>query len=231
LTKETNRSGIQVACLDLAGTTVSDDGVVKQAFDTALAELGGAADGPDRARMGTYVRDTMGTSKIDVFRALFGDEDRAHQANTAFEDAFGRLISSGTVRPLPGASETIDALRSSGIRVALTTGFSVGTRSLLLDALGWQDVADLVLSPADVGRGRPYPDMVLGALMRLGADSVQAVAVAGDTAADMTAGVRAGASVVAGVLTGSGDRAGLLAAGATDILESVADLSRLVGIG
>jgi phosphoglycolate phosphatase len=122
-------------------------------------------------------------------------------------------------------------LRSSGIRVALTTGFSVGTRSLLLEALGWQDVADLALSPADVGCGRPYPDMVLGALMRLGAGSVQAVAVAGDTEADITAGVRAGALVGAGVLTGTGDRAGLLTAGATDILESVAELPRLVGIG
>ena len=66
--------------------------------------------------------------------------------------------------------------------------------------------------------------------MRLGADSVQAVAVAGDTEADMTTGVRAGASVVAGVLTGSGDRTRLLSAGATDILESVAELPWLVGI-
>lgn len=140
------------------------------------------------------------------------------------------MISSGAVRPLPGAAETINALRSNGIRVALTTGFSVETRSLLLDALGWKDLADLALSPADVGRGRPYPDTVLGAVMRLRADSVQAVAVAGDTEADMTTGVQAGASVVAGVLTGSGDRRRLLAAGATDILESVAELPRLVGI-
>ncbi len=231
MTSETNRAGIQVACLDLAGTTVSDDGLVEQAFDTALAELGVAADHPDRARMEAYVRDTMGTSKIDVFRALFLDEDRAHEANIAFEDAFGRLIGSGAVQPLPGAADTIKALRSNGIRVALTTGFSVGTRSLLLDALGWKDVADLALSPADVGRGRPYPDMVLGAVMRLGADSVQAVVVAGDTEADMATGVRAGASVVAGVLTGSGDRTRLLDAGATHILGSVAELPGLVGIG
>ena len=143
------------------------------------------------------------------------------------------LIGSGAVQPLPGAADTIKALRSNGIRVALTTGFSVGTRSLLLlDALGLEgDVADLALSPADVGRGRPYPDMVLGAVMRLGADSVQAVAIAGDTEADMATGVRSGASVVAGVLTGSGDRTRLLAAGATHILGSVAELPALVGIG
>jgi phosphoglycolate phosphatase-like HAD superfamily hydrolase len=46
----------------------------------------------------------------------------------------------------------------------------------------------------------------------------------------MTTEVRAGASLVAGVLTGSGDRTGLLAAGATHILGSVAELPGLVGI-
>jgi phosphoglycolate phosphatase-like HAD superfamily hydrolase len=113
--------------------------------------------------------------------------------------------------------------------LAASAATQVETRSLLLDALGWKDVADLALSPADVGRGRPYPDMVLGAVMRLGADSVQAVAVAGDTEADMSTGIRAGAAVVAGVLTGNGDRTRLLAAGATDILESVAELAPVDG--
>ncbi|HWF22521.1 MAG TPA: hypothetical protein VG226_10270 [Acidimicrobiales bacterium] len=46
----------------------------------------------------------------------------------------------------------------------------------------------------------------------------------------MSTGIRAGAAVVAGVLTGNGDRTRLLAAGATDILESVAELPGLVGI-
>jgi phosphoglycolate phosphatase len=69
-----------------------------------------------------------------------------------------------------------------------------------------------------------------GAVMRLGADSVQAVAVAGETEADMTTGIRAGASVAAGVPTGTGDRTRLPAAGATDILDSVAELPGLVGI-
>ena len=230
MSSDAGRTGIQLACLDMAGTTVSDGGLVEAAFDEALTELGIDAGDPDRARLDAYVRDTMGTSKIEVFRALFGDEVRAQAANVAFEEAFARSIRAGAFRPLPGAAETITALRSNGVQVALTTGFSVSTRLLLLDALGWHDMADLALSPADVGRGRPYPDMILGAVIRLGADSVRAVAVAGDTDADMVSGVRAGASVIAGVLTGSGDRSGLLAAGATAVLASVDELPRLVGI-
>jgi phosphoglycolate phosphatase len=217
--------GIQLACLDMAGTTVGDGGAVEQAFLSALDAL----EVPDARRpaMLAYVRETMGTSKIEVFRALFGDEQSASDANRAFESAYETGIDA--VRPIPGAAETIERLRASGLRVALTTGFSAHTRDLLLESLGWTSIADLVLSPSDAGRGRPFPDMVLTAVLRLRIDSVQAVAVVGDTVADITAGVRAGASVVAGVLTGTDDRSMLLHAGATHVFESVATLASIVG--
>jgi phosphoglycolate phosphatase len=222
---------MQLACLDMAGTAVADDGLVEQAFEATLGVMGVGAGDPDRVGMTAYVRDTMGTSKIEVFRALFGTEARAQTANTAFERAFADLVGSGVVRPLPGAADTIELLRSHRVRVALTTGFSAPTRTLVLKSLGWEDIADLVLSPSDAGRGRPYPDMILAAVVQLEIDSVQAVAVAGDTEADMVSGVRAGASVVAGVLTGSDDRARLLAAGATAVVASVVELPALLGIG
>lgn len=220
-----NTGGIQLACLDMAGTTVEDGGAVEQAFFFALDAL----EVPDERRpaMLAYVRETMGTSKIEVFRALFGEEQSASDANRAFEASYETGIDA--VRPIPGAAETIEGLQASGLRVALTTGFSARTRDLLLESLGWTSIADLVLSPSDAGRGRPFPDMVLTAVLRLRVDSVQAVAVAGDTAADMTAGVRAGASVVAGVLTGTDDRTRLLHAGATHVIESVVTLPRIVG--
>ena len=74
------------------------------------------------------------------------------------------------------------------------------------------------------GRGRPYPDMILTCVLRLGIDDVRAVAVAGDTESDIRSGLAAGASIVAGVLTGAHDRDRLLAAGATHVLDSVAEL-------
>lgn len=212
--------GIQLACLDMAGTTVEDGGAVEQAFLSALDVL--EVPGDDRPAMLTYVRETMGTSKIEVFRALFGDEERAGEANRAFESAYEAGVDA--VRPIPGAAETIEGLKARGLRVALTTGFSARTRDLLLETLGWTTIADLVLSPSDAGRGRPFPDMVLTAVLRLQVDAVQAVVVAGDTAADVTAGVRAGASVVAGVLTGTDHRDRLLEAGASHVLDSVVTL-------
>jgi phosphoglycolate phosphatase len=114
--------------------------------------------------------------------------------------------------------------------VALTTVFSPATQTLLIDALGWRDSVDLWLAPADAGRGRPYPDLVLTALLRLRASRVQAVAVAGDTSADVHCGRRAGAGIVAGVRTGAHDEATLRAAGATAVLDSITELPALIGI-
>ncbi len=217
---------ITLACLDMAGTTVADGGLVLAAFGAALDDMG-VEDPGERDRMTAYVVATMGESKIAVFRALTGDEDAARRANLAFEAAYGRMI--GTTTALPGALDTITELRSTGVRVTLTTGFSRHTTDALLDHLGWRDAVDLSLCPADArGRGRPYPDMVLTAALALGVDDVRDVAVVGDTASDIRSGLSAGASIVAGVLTGAHDRDRLAAAGATHVLDGVADIVVLI---
>ncbi len=116
------------------------------------------------------------------------------------------------------------------MKVALTTGFARGTQDAIIDAIGWHGLVDLTLSPAEAGRGRPYPDLVLVAALRLGVDDVRQIAVVGDTPLDMIAGCRAGAGLVAGVLTGAGDRPALVAAGATHVIGSVGELPRLLEV-
>ncbi|MEV7556159.1 phosphonatase-like hydrolase [Streptomyces sp. NPDC089795] len=220
----------QLVVLDMAGTTVADGGLVERAFEQAAERLGVEPGTPDHAEKLRYVLDTMGESKISVFRHLFGTEELAHRANSAFEEAYGALVDGGLVTPLPGARAAIERLRADGRTVVLTTGFARVTQDAILDALGWQDLADLTLCPADAGgRGRPYPDMVLTAFLRTGAVAdVGDVVVAGDTAYDMLSGRRAGAGIVAGVLTGAHDRTALTRHGATHVLASVAELPALL---
>lgn len=218
---------IELVVLDMAGTTVADDGAVEAAFLAAMDDVGVPAESA-RGPMLDHVRATMGESKIAVFgRLLAGDDERARVANEAFEKHYAAHVAAG-VRPIPGAAETIAELRADGIKVALTTGFSPGTQRLLLEALNWADAVDLALAPADAGRGRPYPDLPLTALLRLRIDDVRRMAVVGDTTSDVLSGLRAGASIVVGVTTGAHDEAALRAAGATDVLDSVAELPRLV---
>ncbi len=216
--------------LDMAGTTVADGGLVERAFARAAERLGVEPGSADQAAKLRYVRDTMGESKISVFRHLFGTEDLARQANTAFEEAYAELVEGGLVTPVPGAREAVEKLRADGRTVVLTTGFARVTQDAILDALGWQDLVDLTLCPADAGgRGRPYPDMVLAAFLRTGAVAdVRDVVVAGDTAYDMLSGSRAGAGTVVGVLTGAHDREALTAHGATHVLGSIAELPALL---
>jgi phosphoglycolate phosphatase len=220
---------IQLVCLDMAGTTVADDGAVLEAFGGALDVLGVTAP-EDRATKEQYVRDTMGESKIRVFRALFGAEDRAQRANAAFEAAYDRQIAEGRITPIDGAAGVVTALRHAGLNVALLTGFSASTRDRLIAGLGWSNLANFTLCPSEAGRGRPYPDLVLAALLRSGADDVAAVAVAGDTASDMESGRRAGASIRVGVLTGTHGPDQLRRAGATHVVDSVRDLPALLGL-
>jgi phosphoglycolate phosphatase len=66
---------ITVACLDMAGTTVRDDGTVMAAFTSAIA----AQNLPVRAFSQAMrdVRSSMGQSQIEVFRRILGDERAA----------------------------------------------------------------------------------------------------------------------------------------------------------
>ena len=218
-------SDIELVVLDMAGTTVADDGLVVEAFTAAVGAVGVDKGGAEFERMLAYVKETMGQSKIVVFRALLdGDEERAQIANAAFEARYGQLIQSGHCAPIDGAERTIRALRADGVKVAFTTGFGRETQDAILTALGWEHLANVALTPEDAGRGRPFPDLVLAAVLRTQASDVRKVAVVGDTPSDILTGLRAGASVVAGVLTGAGGRRELEAAGATHVLDSIADL-------
>ncbi len=218
---------IRLVALDMAGTTVADDGAVEEAFQRALDSVGLTA-ASLRHDPHEYIRRTMGQSKITVFTELLGgDRHRAEQANIAFEAAFDQAVGRGEVVALPGSEDAFAALRAGGVRVCLTTGFSPSTRDRILDALGWRGLVDLALSPAAAGRGRPWPDMILSAVLRLRIDDVAEVAVVGDTTSDLIAGTRSGASIVAGVLTGAHTRDELAEAPHTHLLASIAEFPAL----
>jgi phosphoglycolate phosphatase len=213
---------ITVACLDMAGTTVRDDGTVLDAFASALATQNLPVTAYHQAM--ADVKSSMGQSKIEVFRRILGREQAAQQVNEAFEAHYAAAVRAGHVAAMPGAMEVFKTCRDAGIRICLVTGFSPTTRDAIIAELGWGDLIDLALSPADAGRGRPWPDLPLTALLFLHGGAVSELAVAGDTASDVESGLRAGAGVVAGVLTGAGSRADLEQAGAPIVLDTIAGL-------
>jgi phosphonatase-like hydrolase len=222
-------SGISLVVFDMAGTTVEDSGLVQQSFLAADSHAGLSKTDADREEMLRYVSDTMGQSKIVVFRHLSGgNEEQAQAANKEFERCYAQLVADGQCSPIPHAEDVITSFRARGIKVALTTGFARETQNAIIDALGWHDIADVVLCPGPGVRGRPYPDMALTALMQTETDSVRSMLVVGDTSSDVITGLRAGARASVGVLTGAHNAAQFSEAGATHILDSVAELPGLV---
>jgi phosphonatase-like hydrolase len=213
-----------LVCLDMAGTTVRDDGAVDAAFTRALEIVGITPDAPRYAEARRFVNETMGWSKADVFAALLPPRDAA-RATTAFASAYEAIVAAGDVHPVEGAAAVLHTLRERDTRVCLTTGFAPSTRDALLTTLGWTALVDLALSPADVGgRGRPAPDLILGAMAQLDVANPAAVAVVGDTVSDLEAGTAAHAGAVIGVLSGAHDQTTLGSAPHTALLPDVGHL-------
>ena len=212
-----------LACLDMAGTTVRDDGAVESAFEAALVAVGIEPGSRRHDEARALVLETMGWSKADVFAALL-DAEAAARATAAFAVAYEQTVADGGIQEMAGAPDVMRELRAAGVQVCLSTGFAPSTRDALLDALGWRSEIDLALSPADVGRGRPAPDLILGAMQRLGVEDPAAVAVAGDTVSDLQAGSAAHAGAVIGVLSGAHDRATLEATPHTALIPDIRGL-------
>jgi len=213
---------IELICFDMAGTTVNDNGLVLEAFRRTIDGLGVTGDEATAAE--AYVIETMGQSKIEVFSVLF--DERATQANESFERHFVTAAEEVGVKEITGARASVETLKSRGVAVALTTGFSSSTREVLIELLGWRDLFPLRVSPADAGRGRPSPDMILVCALRARVSAMATIMVVGDTASDMQAGRRAGVGACVGVLTGTDDEARLVSNGADLVLKSVAELPR-----
>lgn len=220
-------AGITLVCLDLAGTTVRDDGSIATAFAEALATMGIVSGTATGTVAQARVHALRGRRTADILREVLA-EDQARAAHLAFERSYAAALDRSGVTPIPGAEAALDKLSGSGIHICVVTGFGHRTISRVLDALDWWKRVDLAVGAEDTPRGRPFPDPILTAALRCPVDDVRHIAVCADTHSALQAGHRAGASVVAGVLTGAHDRDDLLAAGATHILDSVADLPALL---
>jgi phosphoglycolate phosphatase len=204
--------------------------MLERAFAEAFATQGIVPGTAAYAHYMVGVHQAQGQAAVDVFRGLFPDGDgRAEAAALSFERSFRAAVDRTAISPVPGAEEAIRGLSESGMRVCLITSLPRRLLGLALDTLGWWRLSDLTLCPEDVPRGCPWPDLMLAAMLRLGVEDVRAAAFAGSTASEIQCAKRAGAGVVAGVLTGghTGDR--LRTAGATDLIDGLAQLPGLLG--
>jgi phosphonatase-like hydrolase len=221
-------SQIKLAVLDMAGTTVSDNGEVFSAFVETLNQHG-----LEFTREEVYR--VRGASKRQAILNFIPEgpnrKQQADEVYFSFRDHLAHLYETNGVTPLEGAEEVFQKLRAAGISVVLNTGFDREITRLLLQALKWENgTVDAIVCGDDVIRGRPAPYLIFHAMELTGTDSAANVVNVGDTAIDLEAGMNAGVSLNIGVLSGAHDRQLLESAPHTHILPSIAHLPTVLGI-
>lgn len=219
---------LRLAVVDMSGTSVVEHGHQDTAFAHALERHGIPAGSSAHRDAVRQFHELRPTSRTAVFARVFPDRAEAESARRVFETTLDVLLAEHGAHAMPGAEEALVRLRTLGLRLCLCTGYARHTQNMILDSLGWMGLADLSLSPDDAGRGVPYPDMVLTALLALDLEDVRGVLVVGDTVEDMTAGRRAGAGLVVGVRTGRDDADALRAGGADHVVPDLAEVPELV---
>jgi len=219
---------IELAALDIAGTTVDEGGAVYRVLAQVVRARGGTPSDTD-------IRTWMGADKREAIAALLDMapmDPAVAETHREFVDELATAYRATPPVPLPGVVAAIATLRAAGIKVALTTGFDRQVADPLLAAIGWDvpAVLDAVVCADEVTAGRPTPFLVLRAMELTGVVDHSRVLVAGDTVLDIRSGHAARAGVVVGVLTGAQTAAELAAAEPTHIVQTVAVLPELLGL-
>jgi phosphonatase-like hydrolase len=217
---------IKLAVFDIAGTIVSDDGVVIDCFSAAFKEVVPEIWADREREFLDYARETMGQSKIQVFEELLQSPELAAQAASAFQRNY--LSRLADVKLFNGVILMFDSLRARGVKIALNTGFNRETLDTMLSELGLGDSVDATATQSEAGEGRPSPAMIALVAQQLGISSPAEVAVIGDTKSDMEAAENFGAGLKIAVLTGEHDRDELLAAGADHVIDHVVQVEQLL---
>lgn len=230
---------ISLAVFDMAGTTINDGGAVYRALEQAVTETGVTVSP-------THLQTWMGAEKRAAITALItlggGDPhtpaDKVAHAFDRFRSLLAEFYAAEPPTALDGIPEMIAELRSRGIKVGLTTGFSRDVATGILDRLGWiigadphepgafgdAVVVDALVCGDEVAQGRPAPYMIHRVMEQTGTHDVASVLVAGDTVVDVQAGANSGAAVTIGVLTGKLGRDDFAGQPYTELLPSLAEL-------
>jgi HAD superfamily hydrolase (TIGR01509 family) len=164
----------------------------------------------------------IGMGGDQILGALIGEKAAAADGDAIREaeaEAYGELI--GEVEPMEGARELIERLRAEGSTVILASSAKQEEVDHYLDLLDARQLVDAWTTSAEVEKTKPEPDLIHAALEKAGNDSPSVMI--GDSVWDVKAAKAAGLPTLA-VLTGGFSEAELREAGASEVVESIAEL-------
>lgn len=230
---------IDLIVCDMAGTTVQEGGLVYKTLQQSMVKGGLQVSdhdiepwhGAKKEAVIEHFARKAGTPEEELEMLIWKiSEDFV----SAIEEAY--FDEASTIGPIDSSLFSyFEALRQSGIKIALNTGYPVNIQQGLVQRLNFEKVVDAYISSYEVPQGRPYPFMIHRLMERLNIENVKRVAKVGDSVRDIEEGVNAGCGLVVGVLSGADKADALFAAGAHVVAEYVTDLplprSRTRGAG
>ena len=219
---------VSLVCCDLVGIVI-DNSVVERAFAESIAAQGIVAGTQSYTRAMVMFDRARGLPPVDVMHDVFdGDAARSGVASMSFDQSFRAAAERFGVITPDSFSTALRKLADAEVKVCLLTSLSRGATGPLTERLHLEGLGDLVLCGDEAPRRFPWPDLVLTAILRLGAGDVREVAVIGTTESCMESGRRAGAGLVVGLADGPRQASALQKAGATHVLNHLAELHALV---
>lgn len=211
--QRTYRGPLQAAIFDWAGTTV-DYGCMAPAavFMQVFAERGltvtvEQARGPMGLMKRDHIRLITELAPVAAqWQTAFGRPCNVADIDALYEDFIPRQLAilADYAEPIPGAVETVAALRARGLRIGSTTGYNRAMMELLAPEAARRGFApDAWVCSTDVPAGRPAPWMIFQNAQRLGVYPLEAIVKVGDTVPDIEEGLNAGCWTVGVALTGN----------------------------
>ncbi|MET3978256.1 phosphonatase-like hydrolase [Mucilaginibacter sp. UYP25] len=224
---------INLVVFDMAGTTVRDENKVADTFSAAMQKYGYNVTVAD-------VNPLMGYEKsVAITKMLHRHEPDAdkitpeliHNIHQEFINLMIRYYQTTPVlEALPHAEATLAALKYSGIKIGINTGFSKDIAQTIVQRLEWceKGLIDYLIGSDEVTEGRPNPAMINRMMELAGITDAQEVAKVGDTEVDIREGQNAGCKYVIAVTTGAFTRAELEPYNPTHIIDDIADVITII---
>lgn len=222
----------QLVVFDIAGTTVTDNDNVNDAFRGAFEKAGYPVALADVNRV-------MGYRKIEAVSILmerFYPEQLENFEliqdihNGFIEDMRHYYLHTSHLNPLPYAEEIFKQLHANNIKIGLDTGFTKIITDTIIARLGWLEngLVDFVISSDEVPQGRPLPYMIETIMEELNVTDVSQVVKIGDTEVDVEEGKNAGCGLVISVTTGAYSREELKKFSPDFIIDSLEELPAIL---
>ena len=190
--------------MDMVGTTINDNGHVQKTVVDTFQSVLRVNISMDQANK------VMGIPKKTAFEQLCSLNKTLVTADVIDELVvfFNRQLiekygTKGSIELMPYAAELFEAIRNSGAKVYLNTGFNRQVADVIVRNLALEKMIHGYIGSDEVDAGRPQPDMIRLAMKRSGVEYSHLVMKVGDTVSDLYEGFSAGCAWNVGVLTGA----------------------------